>query len=162
MTHKQRREATTAVDFKEMKVTSPAFTDGDFIPPRYTCDGDNVNPPLDIADIPEDTKCLAIIVKGRRDGKDAWAHWLAWNVPPLNHIKENSVMECEGLNYFSGKHYEGPCPVEGIHHYDFKIYALDTLLELPSNTILPELERAISEHIIGFGVLTGMYQRHQQ
>lgn len=154
------KEAIQAVDFKELKITSPAFGDGDLIPSRYTCDGKNVNPPLNIHGIPATTKSLAVIVTGTYDEKEEWAHWLAWNITPVSHISEDRHMEIEGLNYFGRKRYEGPCPVGGLHKYHFKVYALDSDLHINSCAAKNDLERAISDHILGFGVITGLYQRH--
>ncbi len=155
----QNREISRAVTFKELRVTCPAFNDGDLIPGKYTCDGENINPPLTIDDIPEDTRSLAIIMTGTYDEKQEWAHWLAWNIPPVSHITEGRRMEQQGLNYFSMKNYEGPCPSGGRHKYTFKIYALDTLLHLSSCTLKTELEKAISDHILAFGFISCCYQR---
>jgi len=152
-------EITQAVSFKKLSVTSPAFSESEMLPVRFTCDGENINPPLEIKYIPDNTKSLAVIMTGTYDGKEEWAHWLAWNITPASHIAEHRKMEMEGLNYFSGRRYEGPCPSGGLHSYSFKVYALDSYLQLPSATTKAELERTISEHILAFGILNCFYRR---
>lgn len=142
-----------------MEVNSPAFESEGFIPSKYTCDGENVNPALDIENIPLATKSLAIIVDDPDAPLGTWVHWVVWNVPVTHHIKENTVHGEEGLNDFQMHKYRGPCPPKGVHHYFFKVYALNDLLDLPFNTTKRELEKVMSEHIIGFGELVGLYKR---
>lgn len=148
-----------AVDYKRLNISSPAFSDGGMIPSRYTCDGENSSPPLEIAGIPEETKCLAIIVDDPDAPSGDWVHWLVWNIPVTHHIKEDHVSGTVGLNDFKKNRYGGPCPPSGTHRYYFKFYALDTLLDLPPTTRKHQLEKAMSEHIIGFGEITGLYAR---
>ncbi|WP_036678806.1 YbhB/YbcL family Raf kinase inhibitor-like protein [Daejeonella oryzae] len=154
------KEATRAVDFFPLKVSSPSFLNDGFIPAKFTCDGINVNPPLNIEHIPEDAKCLAMIVDDPDAPAGNWVHWLVWNIPVTHHIKENEIHGIEGFNDFHQHHYAGPCPPEGTHHYFFKIYALNALLNLPLNTRKLQLEKAMSEHIIAFGELVGLYTRN--
>ncbi|WP_018612208.1 YbhB/YbcL family Raf kinase inhibitor-like protein [Segetibacter koreensis] len=150
---------TKEVDFKLLKITSDEFIDNDFIPAKYTCDGLNISPPLNIEHIPEEAKSLAIIVDDPDAPSGTWVHWVMWNVPVTHHIKENESHGTEGLNDFKQNRYGGPCPPSGTHRYFFKIYALDTILDLPANTKKLELEKAMSEHIIAFGELVGLYKR---
>jgi Raf kinase inhibitor-like YbhB/YbcL family protein len=152
-------EISQAVSYTQLKITSPAFDDGTLLPARYTCDGENVNPPLEIALIPPNTKCLAIIMTGSYNGKPEWAHWLAWNIPAVTRIGEKRCMEVEGLNYFGRKCYEGPCPAGGLHQYHIKVYALRDLLHLHSSATKEDVEKAISGLITGFGMLTCFYRR---
>lgn len=154
-------EATKAIDYKQLKISSTVFEDGELIPSKYTCDGINISPPLDIENIPEEAKCLAILVDDPDAPIAVWVHWIVWNIPVTHHVKENTVHGEEGLNDFQKNCYMGPCPPSGTHRYFFKIYALDTLLTLPSNTRKQEFEKAISEHIIGFGELVGLYTRNK-
>ncbi len=153
-------EATKAVDYKPLKITSTAFGNGEIIPLKYTCDGINVNPPLDIEHIPADAKCLVLIVDDPDAPIGVWVHWLVWNIPVTHHIKENEVHGKEGRNDFQQQHYAGPCPPSGTHRYFFKVYALDELLNLPADTKKLPLEKAMSEHILAFGELIGLYKRH--
>ena len=152
-------EATRAADYKLLKVSSTAFSNGGMIPVKYTCDGRNINPPLDIDNIPADTKCLVLIVDDPDAPAGSWAHWLAWNIPVTHHIKENEIHGKEGINDFQRYHYDGPCHLSGSHLYSFRIYALNTLLRLPANTNKEQLQKAMSENIIAFGELTGLYSR---
>jgi Raf kinase inhibitor-like YbhB/YbcL family protein len=151
-------DVTTAVYFKELKITSPAFKNNDRIPVNYTCDGINVNPPLEIEHIPAEAKCLALIVDDP-DASVVFVHWLAWNIPVTHHIRENDIHGLQGVNDFHKNKYQGPCPPSETHHYFFKVYALDALLHLNANTRKRELEKAMSNHIIGFGQLIGTYKR---
>jgi len=153
------KEATRAVDFKQLKVSSPAFQNKGMIPLKYSCDGINISPPLDIEHIPKEAKCLALIVDDPDAPVGTWVHWVVWNIPITHHIKENEVHGTEGINDFQQHHYGGPCPPSGTHRYFFKIYALDALLDLPANTRKLQLEKAMSEHIIAFGQLVGLYKR---
>jgi Raf kinase inhibitor-like YbhB/YbcL family protein len=148
-----------AIDYKLLKISSAAFNDGEMIPSQYTCDGKNINPPLDIKNIPEETKSLAIIMDDPDAPIGTWVHWLVWNIPVTHHIKENAEFNYEGLNDFQQHHYGGPCPPSGTHRYFFKLYALDALLDLPPETKKIPLEKAMSEHIIAFGELIGLYKR---
>lgn len=152
-------EATRAVDYKLLIVTSPVFKENEMIPVKYTCDGINVSPPLNIEHIPEEAKCLALIVDDPDAPIGTWVHWVIWNIPVTHHIKENEVHGTEGINDFQQHHYGGPCPPSGTHRYFFKVYALDALLDLPANTKKLQLEKAMSEHIIAFGELIGLYKR---
>jgi Raf kinase inhibitor-like YbhB/YbcL family protein len=152
-------DATAAVDYKQLKVSSTAFQYEGMIPVKYTCDGKNFSPPLDIEHIPEEARCLALIVDDPDAPVGTWVHWLVWNIPVTHHLKENEVHGKEGMNDFQQKHYGGPCPPSGTHRYFFKVYALNALLDLPLNTKKPQLEKAMSEHIIAFGELVGLYKR---
>lgn len=149
------------IDFKLLKVTSAAFGEKEFIPVKYTCDGINVNPPLDVTHIPEESKCLVIIADDPDAPGGTWVHWLQWNIPITHHIKEGDVHGVEGFNDFRQHHYGGPCPPSGTHRYFFKVYALDTLLDLPVSTTKLQLEKAMSKHIIAFGELIGLYSRNK-
>jgi Raf kinase inhibitor-like YbhB/YbcL family protein len=152
-------EATMAVDYKHLKVSSTAFQYEEFIPVKYTCDGKNISPPLDIENIPGEAKCLVLIVDDPDAPVATWVHWLVWNIPITHHMNENEVHGAEGLNDFQQQHYGGPCPPSGTHRYFFKVYALNALLDLPLNTKKLQLEKAMSEYIIAFGELVGLYER---
>lgn len=156
---KEHPEATRAVDYRQLTVSSPAFQSGGLIPVQYTCDGVNVSPPLDIGNIPHETTSLAMIVDDPDAPIGTWVHWLIWNIPVTGHLKENDVRGTEGINDFQQRHYGGPCPPSGTHRYFFKVYALNALLDLPATTNKRDLEKAMSEHIIAFGELMGLYQR---
>jgi hypothetical protein len=152
-------EATKAIDYKMLAVSSPAFLNETIIPVQYTCDGINVSPPLNIDHIPEKAKCLAIIMDDPDAPLRTWVHWLVWNIPVTHHLKENQIHGIQGLNDFRQVHYSGPCPPAGTHHYYFKVYALDALLDLPPASSKEALEKSMSDHIIAFGELTGIYKK---
>jgi Raf kinase inhibitor-like YbhB/YbcL family protein len=154
---KQELEATTSVGCRRLRITSSAFNDSNIIPERYTCDGQNVNPPLKIQGIPAATRSLAIIMDDADAPGGTIAHWVMWNIPVTNRIKENEAKGLQGLNDFERHRYNGPCPPKGNHRYTFKVYAINRLLDLPASTTRSDLERAISDDIIGFGELTGLY-----
>lgn len=153
-------DATRAVDYHQLEVSSAAFIHEANIPAKYTCDGMNISPPLHIKRIPTETKSLVIIVDDPGAPISTWVHWLVWNIPVTHHIKENEVHGKEGLNDFQQQHYGGPCPPSGTHRYFFKVYALNALLDLPGHTNKHALEKAMSEYIIGFGELIGLYKKN--
>jgi len=160
MNHHIHPDISSTEDFKELKISSPAFGEGEYIPVKYTCEGSNINPPLVIEGIPADTKCLAIIAEDPDAHAGTWVHWVIWNIPVTRHYKENTVHGSEGVNDFQKKGYSGPCPPPGqTHRYHFKVYALVELLLLPPEAGKKQLERVMSDAIAGFGILTGKYRR---
>lgn len=155
----QQPASSRAVDYKELKISSPAFENKTFIPSKYTCDGENVSPPLAISQIPIQAKSLVIITDDPDAPSGMWVHWLVWDIPVTHLLKENEVHGTEGLNDFKQHHYGGPCPPSGTHRYFFKLYVLDKLLRLPPDTEKTALEKAMSGYILAFGELIGLYQR---
>ena len=147
------------ISIKVLGVTSMAFINNGNIPKRYTCDGLNINPPLDISSIPLDAVSLAIIMEDPDAPINTWIHWLVWNIPVTHSLQENASRGVNGLNDFCKHFYCGPCPMSGTHHYVFKVYALDCLLNLHANTKKRELEKEMSEHILAYGELIGFYGR---
>ena len=144
---------------KELTVSSPEFENKKLIPSKYTCDGDDVNPPLTIESVPKETKSLVLIVDDPDAPMGTWDHWIVWNIPPTNTIEENTVPGTEGINGFRKHSYGGPCPPGGTHRYFFKIYALDTKLDLNSNSRKKDVEKAMQGHILAKGELVGLYHR---
>ena len=147
------------MEVKELRITSPVFKNNGFIPARHTCDGDDVNPPLNIEGIPEGTKSLVLIVDDPDAPMGTWDHWIVWNIPPAEKIEENSVPGTEGINDFRKHSYRGPCPPSGTHRYFFKVYALDTKLDLNPNSRKKNVERAIQGHVLAKGEIIGLYSR---
>lgn len=144
-----------------LKIRSVAFSHGGHIPPRYTCEGENVNPPLQINDIPENTKTLALIVEDPDAPRGVYDHWIAWNIPPREAISENSRPGIRGKNSFGNTEYGGPCPPSGSHRYFFKVYALDSDLNIQAGSDKKILEEAMKGHILGSGELMGHYQKRK-
>jgi Raf kinase inhibitor-like YbhB/YbcL family protein len=146
-------------------LTSTAFKSKEFIPIKYTCDGENVSPPLLWKNVPKETKSLVLIVDDPDAPRKAWVHWLVYNIPPeIDCFPENMQSTAElvakikiGRNDFNNNSYGGPCPPSGTHRYFFKLYSLNTLLNLPSGKTKSEVEKAMENHIIGSGELIGLY-----
>ena len=157
-----------------MTIISPSFENGRFIPPTFSCDGQNINPVLSIAEVPKGAKSLALTVNDPDAPSGSFVHWIMWNLSPdtktipqdaeavaaLNMTSPaNQIFGREGINGTGYIGYTGPCPPSGTHHYIFKLYALDTMLELDSATTKPMLERAMAGHILAEAELTGLYGR---
>jgi Raf kinase inhibitor-like YbhB/YbcL family protein len=147
------------VMMNKLVITSPAFENNGFIPSKYTCDGEDVNPAIRIDGLPEGTLSLVLIVDDPDAPMGTWDHWIVWNIPPIKIIEENSVPGIEGLNDFRKHTYGGPCPPSGIHRYFFKVYALNTQLVLSSTSKKREVEKAMRGHILAQGELIGRYKR---
>jgi Raf kinase inhibitor-like YbhB/YbcL family protein len=146
-------------EYVNLKITSPVFENNGLIPSKYTCDGEDVNPPLTIDGTPEGTQSLVLIVDDPDAPMGTWDHWIVWNIPPTGIINENSIPGIEGLNDFQKKSYGGPCPPSGTHRYFFKVYALGTKLELESKARKKNVERAMEGNILAKGVIVGRYGR---
>lgn len=142
-----------------MKISSPVFEDNGSIPEKYTCEGEDVNPPLEIFDIPEDTKSLVLIMDDPDAPIGTFIHWVVWNIEPQNEIKENTVPGEQGMNNFGKTDYGGPCPPSEEHRYYFKVYALDTKLDLPDSTTKQDLLDAMKPHILDKAKLMGRFSR---
>jgi Raf kinase inhibitor-like YbhB/YbcL family protein len=146
-----------------LKISSPAFENNGEIPKKYTCDGANVNPPFKIENVPSNAKSLSLVFDDIDAPRGTYVHWILWNMAPdVKEIKENSVPEgaMQGLNDFKKRNYGGPCPPGRGHKYVFKIYALDTLLNLHPNGTKKDLEKVMEGHIISRTQLTGLYKRN--
>ena len=148
----------------KMKIASPTITDKGAIPRQYTCDGANFNPPLTIHGISKSAKSLALIMDDPDSPSGTWSHWIAWNIDPTTtNIPENNstVSMAQGTNDFSLSGYGGPCPNAGEHRYSFKLFALNSTLNLAIGATKEELEQAIKGHIIGQAELVGTYRRRK-
>jgi Raf kinase inhibitor-like YbhB/YbcL family protein len=143
----------------ELIVKSPAFENNKNIPKKYTCDSEDVNPPLTIESIPEGTESLVLIVDDPDAPMGTWDHWIVWDIPPAGEIAENSVPGTEGMNSFNRTSYGGPCPPSGTHRYFFKVYALDKKLDLDSSARKKDVIDAMKNHIVAKGQLIGLYSR---
>lgn len=146
----------------QMKITSSAFANNQMIPSKYTCDGGNVNPSLEISDVPKSAKSLALIMDDPDAPAGIWVHWTLWNIDPkTSEIAEHSVPPgaAQGVTSFGKPGYGGPCPPSGTHRYFFKLYALDLRLDLSEAASKAELEGAMREHILEQSELTGLYSR---
>jgi Raf kinase inhibitor-like YbhB/YbcL family protein len=145
---------------KKLSVESPAFENNKLIPAKYTCDGDNVNPPLTIEGVLEGTKSLVLIVDDPDAPMGIWNHWVVWNIlPNARKIEENTVLGTEGISTSRKHAYSGPCPPYGTHRYFFKVYALDAKLNLNANSTKKDVEKAMQSHVLAEGELVGLYRR---
>jgi len=153
-----------------MELMSTAFADGDAIPSRYTCDGENINPPLTFSSIPEDVQSLVLIMEDpdvpksiRPDGM--WDHWVVFNIPP----ETTGVAEGETLAGRLGKNtrgtltYGGPCPPDREHRYFFKLFALNALLDLPEGASKADVLKELNEeNVLAEATLMGRYERQKE
>ncbi len=146
-----------------LTLTSPAFEHGGTIPKQYTCDGENVNPELHIGGIPPAAKSLVLVVEDPDAPVGTFTHWLVWNIQPgTSQIPVGAKdIGVEGVTSFSRTGYGGPCPPPGKkHRYYFKVYALDTMLDLlTTGANKSQLELGIEKHLLAVAELTGLYGR---
>ncbi len=151
-----------------LQITSTAFAEGEAIPQLYTCDGDDISPPLSWTNVPDGTQSLALINDDPDAPGNTWVHWVIYAIPPdvteleagipADEMLENGAIQ--GTNSFRRIGYGGPCPPRGNpHRYFFKLYALDADLDLPPGSTKAELEQAMEGHILAEGSLLGTYQR---
>ncbi len=148
-------------------ITSTAFNDGDMIPRDYTCDGENISPPLAWKGVPEGAKSLALIFDDPDAPAGTWVHWVLFNIPTTTHalpqntppakVLENGAKH--GTTDFKRLGYGGPCPPSGTHRYYLKLYALDVELEQESGLTKADLLDAMKGHILAEGQLMGRYAR---
>lgn len=148
-----------ATKINDLVVSSPAFTHEGMIPSKFTCDGDKINPPLNIRQIPEGTKSLAIIAEDPDAPGGTYDHWLVWNIKPTATINEQANPGTSGRNTAGKTGYHPPCPPSGSHRYYFHVYALDRNLDLLAGEGKKALEQAMQSHILAKGTLMGRYER---
>lgn len=145
-----------------MILSSPAFEDNGIIPNKYTCDGDNINPPLRFISVPEIAQSLILIVDDADAPSGTWVHWIVINIDSkttMIHEGVSPVGAKEGVNSFGNLGYDGPCPPTGTHRYFFRLYALDKKLEAISINSKEEVEQMMAGHIIAQAELMGQYSR---
>ena len=150
-----------------LEISSTAFSEGEMIPTRYTCDGPDVSPDLSWSGVPETAKSLALICDDPDAPMGTWVHWVLFNIPssasglpaeiPSDAALENGARH--GNNDFGRLGYGGPCPPGGTHRYYFKLYALDVELNLDSGVTKDQLLEAMQGHILAEAQLMGKYKR---
>lgn len=149
---------TTTSEALEMEITSPAFEQGDAIPLKHSCDGENISPRLDIANLPPQTVTLVLIMDDPDAPGGTWDHWIAYDIGPTETIEEaNHTVGIGGLNSWSEMGYGGPCPPSGVHRYLFKILALDAILGLPEGATKTEVLNATEGHVLTDATLVGTF-----
>jgi len=157
-------ETTQNLNIKSnnMKITSSVFINNENIPVKYTCDGEGVNPPLRIEGVPDSAQSLALIVDDPDAPSGTFIHWTLWNIKPqTTEIPENSVPagSVQGATSTGDPGYVSPCPPTGTHRYNFKLYALDTELQLDSSARIDELTKAMEGHMLASAEYMGKYSR---
>lgn len=153
-----------------MQLTSSAFGHGRAIPARYTCEGEDITPPLAWSDVPPGTRSFALVV----DDPDApdpakpkvtWVHWVVYNLPhTVRSLTEGATLPAlarVGMNDWHHQRWGGPCPPVGRHRYFFKLYALDTLLPELAPATKSELEAEMTDHVLATAELVGTYQKQR-
>jgi Raf kinase inhibitor-like YbhB/YbcL family protein len=144
-----------------MRISSPAFADNGLIPSKYTCDGDDLIPPLAFDDVPANAASLALVVDDPDAPGGTFDHWLVWNVAPdVRAISEGRAPEgATGRNSARKTSWMGPCPPDREHRYFFKLYALDERLDLGQGSSKAQLQHALRGHILAEAQLIGRYDR---
>lgn len=148
-----------------MKISSPRFENSKKIPKEYTCDGKNISPPLEISEVPKETKSLVLIMEDPDVPKDIradrmWDHWILFNISPeTKKIEEGQNIGKLGINTSNKISYQGPCPPDKQHRYFFKLFALDIELNLNQGVTKKQVEETMKGHIIKEAVLIGLYER---
>jgi Raf kinase inhibitor-like YbhB/YbcL family protein len=143
-----------------MRLSSPAFGSGDLIPVRFTCDGADVSPALEISDLPEGTSCLALVLDDPDAPMGTWDHWVAYDIPVTASVPERvRALGTPGRNSWRKTGYGGPCPPFGEHRYFFKVYALDRPLGLPPGASKKQVLEAMRGRVLAEASLMGRYTR---
>jgi len=151
----------------DIKITSSAFQDGGLIPAKYTCDGADVSPPLQWDNVPQTAKSIALICDDPDAPMGTFVHWVIFGLPAeTRQLAEKVAADKtlpsgarQGTSGFGRVGYGGPCPPSGTHRYFFKIYALDTKVDLPAGARKSDLLKVMEGHILAQGQLVGKYKR---
>lgn len=153
-------EPNRTIKISSMNISSPEFKNNEPIPTKFTCQGENINPKLEISGVPAKAKSLALITDDPDATVGTFTHWLIWNIDTkTSTIKENSGPGVQGANDRKENKYTGPCPPSGTHRYFFKLYALDAMLDLKAGAGKSELESEIAKHELEHAELMGTYKK---
>jgi hypothetical protein len=145
-----------------MRLTSSAFEPGGAIPSRFTCDGPDVSPPLSLADIPEGTASLVLLMDDPDAPGGTWDHWVAYDIPVRSEFADDRAsLGTAGRNSWGRSGYSGPCPPRGTHRYVFSVYALDMRLELGPGADKVRVLKALKGHVLAEARLVGRYERRR-
>lgn len=144
---------------EDLTILSPEFKDGDFIPDKYTCNGEDISPPLEIKDLPDNTQSIVIIMDDPGAPVGLFTHWLVWDLDKLSQVEAGLDHAFMGKNDFGTSAYRGPCPPSGTHRYFFRVYALDSRIELTKGSSRQDLENKMKGKILAEGQLMGKYSR---
>lgn len=160
-------KTTTGGKTIQMRIASKVFNDNGAIPKMYTCDGQDISPPLEWTTIPPETQSLALIVEDPDAPKKVWTHWVIYDLPPdatglseeVPHDKELKNKTRQGINDYGKIGWGGPCPPSGTHRYYFTLYALNAKLHLEAGATKDQLLKAMQGHILEEAKLMGTYKR---
>lgn len=142
-----------------LNVTSPDFEHEGEIPSKFTCDGEDINPAFQIDGIPSRAKSIVVMMEDPDSRSSTMNYWLLWNVKPTGIIEAATTAGVKGTNSMGKTSYLGPCPNAGTHRYFFKVYALDTMLEIPEDSNKWTVQKAMEDHVLASGELMGWYRR---
>ena len=152
----------------QFHIKSPAFSYGQMIPAKYTCDGKDISPEIVFEDVPKNAKSIALIADDPDAPMGTWVHWVIYNIPPDTVRLREGFPEkmrvgeiCQGINDFKRYGYGGPCPPSGVHRYFFKAYVLDTILPCEKDMTKKKLLKWMNGHVIAQDTLMGRYKRHK-
>ena len=146
----------------KIEILSSAFKNAEIIPKIYTCDGDNIIPPIQVSNVPKNAKSLALIIEDPDASYGTWDHLVMWNIPAENFSTQEGKLPVgiKGIGSGGIINYEGPCPPKGkVHRYFFRIFALDNLVNLPEGSEKEKLLDAMEGYVIGEGEMFGIYSR---
>jgi Raf kinase inhibitor-like YbhB/YbcL family protein len=144
---------------KPFTVQSPDFAYDHYMQFRFTCDGQNISPGLVLENIPRGTQSLALLMEDIDSPHGEFVHWVMWNMPVKTRIPENTAPGIQGKNSHGKNCYFGPCQPNGIHTYYIRLFALNSLLNIPGNSGKAELLKAMEGHIISLTSFRARYQR---
>jgi len=145
-----------------LHISSPAFADGGAIPKKYTCDGQNIAPPLEWSGLPKESKTVAIVCEDPDAPSGTFTHWVVYDLPATTRsLREGASVGKAGVNDFGKAGFGGPCPPkkDHAHHYHFHMYALDVDSLGPAGLSKGDVREAMSGHVLAEGELTGVYKR---
>lgn len=146
-----------------LRISSPVFNHNEKIPDKYTCKGQNVNPPLEFSNIPDGTRSLVLIVTDPDSKYGTFIHWSIYNMNPQTKGIRESILPPEarqGKNGFGENKYAGPCPEDGRHNYFFSLYALDTIVDFPEGATIEDLQTEMDGSILDQTSIVGWYEKY--
>mgnify|MGYP005855565883 CR=1 FL=1 len=159
--------AAPAGEAPSIALTSPAFAPGESIPPKYTCDGQDLSPPLEWDNVPEGARSFVLIMDDPDAPAGAWVHWVLYDLPAERRSLPEGVPANDelagggrhGRNSWRRSGYGGPCPPAGTHRDFFRVYALDARLDLEPGATARAVQEAMGGHVLAWGELMGRYTR---
>src|SRR4030095_2032120 len=166
-TGEKKSDTTNTKQKSSMTIKSTAFNEGGMIPKKYSCEGENLSPPLEWSDSPAGTNTFALIVDDPDAPAGTWVHWVVYNIPAstlelkddMSSQKTSDSKIVQGINDFKKASYGGPCPPSGTHRYFFKLYAIDAKLDLAGDVTKDKLLDAMKGHVLGQAQLIGKYTK---